>query len=153
VGEAYQFTLINAHLKSKRPVPGADQAEMRLAEARQLRARVLELLRDKEANVLVVGDLNDTPNAKPVRAVIGRRPKRLVDLRPAEQPGAEGQRRVVWTVYYKTEDAFDRFDYLLASPGMAREWRPAGTRVLAWPGWGKASDHRPIIAEFTARDE
>ena len=153
IGAGYQFTLINVHLKSKRPVPEADQAEMRLEESRKLRARVLELLRKKEANLLVVGDLNDTPNAKPIKTVIGRQPKRLVDLRPAELPGAKGQRRIVWTSFYKTEDAYDRFDYLLASSGMVREWSPAGTRVLAWPGGGKAADHRPIIAEFTARDE
>ena len=37
VNENYQFTLLNVHLKSKRPVPQASEAEMRLSEARALR--------------------------------------------------------------------------------------------------------------------
>lgn len=114
---------------------------MRLEEAWKLRELVLERLRDKEAKLL-----NDTPNAKPIKTVVGRRPKPLVDLRPCALPGAKGQRREVWTVYYKNEDAYDRFDYLLVSPEMAREWRVARTRVLA-------SDHHPIIATFSGRDE
>jgi len=93
VGPEYRFTLINAHLKSKRPVPEADQAEMRLKEARKLRELVLGRLRDKEANLLLVGDLNDTPNPKPIKTLFGRRPKQLVDLRPGELPGVKGQRR------------------------------------------------------------
>ena len=36
---------------------------------------------------MVVGDLNDTPNAEPIRGLIGRRVPRLVDLRPLEGKG------------------------------------------------------------------
>lgn len=37
VNANYSFTLLGAHLKSKRPVPQGDEAEMRLEEARLLR--------------------------------------------------------------------------------------------------------------------
>ena len=36
---------------------------------------------------------------------------------------------------------------------MAKEWKPEGTYALTLPNWGVASDHRPIVAEFSAIDE
>ena len=162
VNENYQFTLLNAHLKSKRPVPQASEAEMRLREARALRKIVEARLKvDANANILVVGDLNDTPNAEPIRDLIGRRVPRLLDLRPFERNGDQLPhptnpkyltRRVSWTSHYGLEDSFSRFDYILASKGMARELDRAGTRVHAMADWGVASDHRPVVARFVASD-
>ena len=162
VNENYQFTLLNAHLKSKRPVPQASEAEMRLREARALRKIVEARLKvDANANILVVGDLNDTPNAEPIRDLIGRRVPRLLDLRPFERNGDQLPhptnpkylpRRVSWTSHYGLEDSFSRFDYILASKGMAKELDRAGTRVHAMADWGVASDHRPVVARFVASD-
>ena len=162
VNENYQFTLLNAHLKSKRPVPQASEAEMRLREARALRKIVEARLKaDASANILVVGDLNDTPNAEPIRDLIGRRAPRLLDLRPFEQNGDQLPhptnpkylpRRVSWTSHYGLEDSFSRFDYILASKGMVKELDRAGTRVHAMANWGVAADHRPVVARFVAED-
>ena len=83
VNSRYRFVLFNAHLKSKRPVGFADQAAMRLDEARVLRRLVVKRLNaNPDENLLVVGDLNDTPNTDPIKDLIGRRAPRLVDLRP-----------------------------------------------------------------------
>ena len=62
---------------------------------------------------------------------------------------------VTWTYYYGTEDSYSRIDYILISPGMAREWIKKGTEtyVLALPNWGVGSDHRPIVAAFEAEDK
>ena len=129
---------------------------MRLAEARALRRIVAEkLTANPKANVLVVGDMNDRPNAAPIRELIGRRKPRLVDLRPferREQGLGAGPRRVTWTSFFRTEDSFSRFDYILASGGMAREMDRRGTYVHAMAGWGLASDHRPVVARFMAED-
>ena len=83
-----------------------------------------------------------------------------MDLRPFERNGDKAPstnrylpRRVTWTAYYGREDSYSRFDYLLASPGMVRELVREGTYVLATPDWGVASDHRPVVATFTDRDE
>jgi endonuclease/exonuclease/phosphatase (EEP) superfamily protein YafD len=35
---------------------------------------------------------------------------------------------------------------------MAREWQAEGTHIVMIPEWGTASDHRPIVARFTASD-
>jgi len=161
VAPGYSFTLINAHLKSKRPVPHADEAALRLAEAEALRKIVEQRLTvSPNLNLIVVGDLNDAPDTRPVKTVIGRGKRKLADLRPFERNGDKAPstdryppRRVTWTTYYGREDSFSRFDYLLTSSGMVRELVREGTYVLTTPDWGVASDHRPVVATFTDHDE
>jgi len=159
VNDDYQFTLLVGHLKSKRPVGIADQAQMRLAEARALRKIVeTKLKANANENLLVVGDLNDKPNSPPIRTLIGGRSPRLLDLRPYELSDSDFadllnvRRRVVWTMFFRTQDDYNRFDYILASRGMNRELDRKGTYVYAMPRWGEASDHRPVVARFVAKD-
>jgi endonuclease/exonuclease/phosphatase family metal-dependent hydrolase len=158
VNTNYSFTLIAAHLKSKRAVAQADEAEMRLEEAKLLREAVdARLAANPSANLVVLGDFNDTKDSASAKAVIGRGKQKLVDTRPAERNGdnAPGRepRNVAWTHYYAKEDSYSRVDYLLVSPGMAREWVADGTYVLTLPNWGVGSDHRPIVATFEAEDK
>jgi len=157
VNPDFRFTLIAAHLKSRREIPEADQAELRLEEARQLREKVDAVLAARpDANLVVLGDFNDSPNSPSTRAVIGRGRFKLVDTRPAERNGDSGlaarrgwePRTVTWTHYYGVDDTYSRIDYLLLSPNLARCWRKAETYVLALPNWGLASDHRPLVAAF-----
>jgi endonuclease/exonuclease/phosphatase family metal-dependent hydrolase len=161
VAPRYSFTLIAAHLKSRRPVPVADEADLREQEAIRLRAIIDQRLAAQPGiNLVVLGDFNDTPDSPPIKAVIGRGRTRLVDTRPAERNGDTDPnpnprfppRNVTWTHYYGKEDSYQRIDYVLASPGLAREWDPTGTWVLTLPNWGTASDHRPIRARFFAED-
>jgi endonuclease/exonuclease/phosphatase family metal-dependent hydrolase len=161
VNARYTFTLLNAHLKSRRPVSYADQAGMREQEAVLLREKVEAILaRRPAANVIVLGDFNDTKNSPAVRTIAGRGAKALTDTRPAERNGDTvgsprpdwDPRRITWTYSYGVEDSYERIDYIFLSPGMTREWEPGGTFVLALPNWGLASDHRPIIAAFHAAD-
>lgn len=156
----YRFTLIAAHLKSRREVPEADQAELREQEALALRAIIdARLKADPALNLVVLGDFNDTRDSPSLKTLIGRGALALVDTRPAESddaprgpPGTARSRQVTWTYYYSREDTYSRIDYILLSPGMAREWLVRGTRVLRRPGWGVASDHRPIAARFLGED-
>lgn len=162
VNTNYSFTLIAAHLKSKRPVPQADEAELRLEEAKVLREKIdARLAVRPDANLVVLGDLNDTKDSPSTKAVIGRGKHKLVDTRPAERngdnsPGANhplDARNVTWTHYYAKEDLYSRIDYILLSPGLAREWVTNETYVLSFPNWGLASDHRPLVATFEAADK
>ena len=162
VNDTYKFTLLNAHLKSKRPVPEASQADMRLSEARELRRIIEERLKaDPNANLMVVGDLNDTQDQPSIRTLLGSKAPKLVDLRPCEHNGDRIQhpqsakfiqRRVAWTSFYWKEDSYSRFDYLIASAGMNRELRREGTFVHAMADWGLASDHRMVVGEFFTED-
>ncbi len=89
VNDRYTFTLIGAHLKSKRTVPEADESELRLEEAKLLREKVDAILTAKpDANLVVLGDLNDGYNSRSTQAVIGPRgEEQLVDTRPAQAHG------------------------------------------------------------------
>ena len=158
----YTFTLMVAHLKSRRPVPAADEADLREQEGLILREKIEARLRDSpNANLVVIGDLNDVKDAKSTRAVIGRGKLGLVDTRPAERNGDSEagsnsrnvSRNVTWTHFYGKEDMYSRIDFLLLSPGLAREWVKNETYVLALPNWGVGSDHRPIVATFEAEDK
>ena len=162
VNTNYSFTLLVAHLKSKRAIAQADESEMRLEEAKLLREKVDACLAARpNANLVVLGDLNDTKDSASTRAVIGRGKYKLVDTRPAERNGdnapspnpAWEPRNVTWTHYYGKEDSYARIDYVLLSPGMAREWVTNDTYVLTIPNWGVGSDHRPIVATFEAQDQ
>jgi endonuclease/exonuclease/phosphatase family metal-dependent hydrolase len=162
VNSNYAFTLLAAHLKSKRPVPAEDEADLRLEEAKLLRENIeIRFAANADANLVVLGDLNDAPDAPATKTVLGRGRRKLVDTRPAERnsalpPGlgpSATPRAVAWTHHYAREDSYARIDYILLSPGMAREWITSETYLLAAPNWGVASDHRPLVAEFEAEDK
>ena len=162
VNTNYSFTLMTAHLKSKRAVAQADETELRLEEAKLLREKVDAILSaNPNANLVVLGDFNDTKDSASTKAVIGRGKRKLVDTRPAERNGdnapspnpAWEPRNVTWTHHYGKEDTYSRIDFLLISPGLAREWLTNETYVLALPNWGVGSDHRPLVATFEAEDK
>jgi endonuclease/exonuclease/phosphatase family metal-dependent hydrolase len=150
------FTLIAAHLKSRRPSPLADEEEWRYEEAAALR-RVIDarFAQDPAQNLVVLGDLNDLQDSKPVRAIMGRGTTRLFDTHPAERNGEDASvaggrepRRITWTHYYAKDDDFSRIDYILLGRGMRDRWLKEETYILATPNWGLASDHRPLVAGF-----
>jgi endonuclease/exonuclease/phosphatase family metal-dependent hydrolase len=163
VNDRYQFTLLGAHLKSRRPIPDADEGEMRLEEARLLREIVEQkLAANPRANLVVLGDFNDTYNTKAIKEIVGLGRNKLVDTRPAERNGDNqpnpanprfSPRNITWTHYYGVEDSYSRIDYLMLSPGMAREWVTNETYIPAIVNWGIASDHRPIVATFAAENQ
>jgi endonuclease/exonuclease/phosphatase family metal-dependent hydrolase len=156
VSPGYGFTLITAHLKSKRPVPEADESELRLEEAKVLRNILDKTLAARpDANVVLAGDFNDNKDSVSLKAVMGRGRFKLLDVRPAErngdsEPAGRLDRNITWTHYYGKEDSYSRIDYILLSPGMAREWIPGESFVLSIPNWGIGSDHRPVAATFQA---
>jgi endonuclease/exonuclease/phosphatase family metal-dependent hydrolase len=162
VSDRYAFTLITAHLKSRRAVATADEGDMRLAEARLLRELVdARLAANPKANLVVLGDFNDVYDSLAAKEVIGRGANKLVDTRPAERNGDNlpndnpryNPRNITWTHFYGKEDSYSRIDYILVSSGMARELVSDETYVLALSNWGAGSDHRPLVATFTAQDQ
>lgn len=145
VNDHYTFRLMTAHLKSKRFSPFG-QTEMRRNEGRLLNKNVRRMLEDNPAlNLLVVGDLNDTPGSAAIREVIGK-PHSLVDLRPADAFGD------VWTHIFYPEDSYERLDYALVSTNMLREVSTGKCHVVRSPLTYQASDHRPVVSVFRARD-
>ena len=151
VGSDYKFVLFSAHLKSMRQVAIAGQSEMRLGEARVLRRLIEKRLEaNSNENILLMGDLNDAPSRDPIKVLMGSRSPKLVDLRPSEKKVGDELRRITWTHFYKKEDQYSRLDYIMASRGMARELESA--YIYITPDWGVASDHRPVVARFVAKE-
>ena len=161
VANHFRFTLIGVHLKSRRPVADADEADLRLEEAKVLR-RILDqhFQADPDVNLVVLGDFNDVPNSPSTRAVMGRGKFRLFDTRPAERNGDSGTdpenhhppRTIAWTHFYGVDDTYSRIDYILLSPAMKRHWLAEGTFIPTVPNWGIGSDHRPVAASFTLKE-
>jgi endonuclease/exonuclease/phosphatase family metal-dependent hydrolase len=157
VNSNFSFTLIAAHLKSRRPVPEADETEMRLEEAKALRKIIdADLAANPRANLIVLGDFNDNPNSASTKEIIGRGRTKLIDTRPAERNGDDAPnenpryepRRITWTHHYGVEDSFSRIDYIMLSPNFAHQWVTNETYVLSISNWGVGSDHRPLVATF-----
>src|SRR5687768_12120888 len=158
----YTFTLITTHLKSRRQVAEGDEAEMREQEAILLREKIDALLnRNREVNLVVLGDLNDVRDSKSTRAVLGRGRNALIDTRPAERNGDNlpnpipryDPRNITWTHFYGKEDTYSRIDYVLVSPAMAREWVKDESYIFTAANWGLASDHRPVVVGFRAENK
>ena len=161
VNANYALTVLAAHLKSKRAVAWADEADLRLEEAKLLREEIdARLTANPEVNLVVLGDFNDGKDSASTKAIIGRGKHKLVDTRPAERNGddvpspnpRQDPARIAWTYFYAKEDVYSRIDFILLSPGLAHEWVKEETYVLATPNWGVGSDHRPIVATFNAAD-
>ena len=157
VAANFTFTLIAAHLKSRRPVPDADEAEERLAEAKILRGIIDDhFAGNPNARLVVLGDFNDVKDSDAIREIVGRGKFRLTDTRPAERNGDNAPsensnfepRDVTWTEFYGKEDIYTRMDFILLSPALARDWLKAATYIPTIPNWGVGSDHRPIVAAF-----
>jgi len=154
----FTFTLIAAHLKSRRPVPDADEAELRLQEAKILRGIVDEHFKtNPDARIVVLGDFNDVKSSASTREVIGHGKFKLADTRPAERNGDTAPnpnpryepRNVTWTHYYGLEDTYSRIDYVLISSGLSSHWVKKDTYIPTVANWGVGSDHRPIVAAFS----
>jgi endonuclease/exonuclease/phosphatase family metal-dependent hydrolase len=157
VATNYTLTVLGAHLKSKRAVAEADEKELRFQEAKLLREKIdARFAADPNVNLVVIGDFNDTKDSPSTKVVIGRGKNKLIDTRPAERNGdnvpnenpAWEPRNITWTHHFGKEDTYSRIDFILISPGLAKEWLTNETYVGTIPNWGVGSDHRPIIATF-----
>jgi len=158
----YTLTVLAAHLKSKRAVAEADEKELRFQEAKLLREKIdARFAENPNANLVVLGDFNDSKDSPSTKVVIGRGKNKLIDTRPAERNGdnapnenpAYEPRNITWTHHFGKEDTYSRIDFILISPGLAKEWVTNETYVGTIPNWGVGSDHRPILATFEAENK
>jgi len=145
----YRLRLIGLHLKSKREVPEADQAMMRRNEAQLARLHVDRILKeDPSVNLIVYGDLNDTKNEAPVRALRGRyrSDTYLTAINVEDQYGFR------WTHYWNYADTYARLDFVLASKGMRLEIDKKKSYIPHGADWILASDHRPLVVIILPKD-
>jgi len=145
----YHLRYVGLHLKSKREIPEADQALMRLNEARLAREHIDHIFeKEPGTNLLVTGDFNDLRIEPPVKALQGRfgRDDYLTSLMLDDQYGFR------WTHHWSFADSYSRFDYMLYSKGISKEIDRDKSHIYHWDGWDKASDHRPLVVNLLPVD-
>ena len=148
----YTLHLVSAHLKAKVHHYRYSQADMRRLEARQLRYLINDILKNEpEANILVVGDMNDTFDSKPISIIrdFEQPPeRRLLDLRPLDVDGFS------WSHWWDEQDSYARIDYTLCSKGLLPEIVFEQTRIVSkTPTWMVASDHRPLLVTIETKQK
>lgn len=132
ISRTKKLTVLVNHFKSK--IGGGEAKREKQAK------RVAEILRERfgaglRGNFVVAGDLNDSPDAEPLRP--------LVKLKGLENVVTRLSAPEQWTHYYKKEKAAEQLDYLLLSPDLAKrnkdrrptiERRGLGTDIKIYDG-------------------
>lgn len=145
----YRLRFVGLHLKSKREVPEADQALMRLNEARLAREHIDRIFEEEPGtNLIVTGDFNDLRIEPPVKELQGRFGSAgyLTSLMLADRFGFR------WTHHWGFADSYSRFDYVLYSKGIAAEIDRDSSFIHHWDEWDTASDHRPLVVRIVPED-
>jgi predicted extracellular nuclease len=139
--------VVNLHLKSKRgdeslfgPVqpPGRRTEEQRLEQARSIRTFVEKLQKvEREAAIIVLGDLNDHEFRPPVRELEGEILANLVDEVPLTE-----------RYTYNFRGNSQVLDHILVSASIAEKASPEIDIVHVnadFPAAQRASDHDPVV--------
>lgn len=140
------FSVFVVHLKSKRTERKDDpeSAQQRALETEAVRDLVLSRYPDPaKSRFMVVGDWNDTPGTRTVKALQKRGNTVIGEL--AEAIDSRGQ---VWTHFYRREATYSRIDYLLVSPGLKPFVTPNSARIWDGPRTADASDHRAVFVQL-----
>jgi endonuclease/exonuclease/phosphatase family metal-dependent hydrolase len=146
IGEGDVLRLLGVHLKSKRDVPEADQAEMRRHEGELLRRHIDGILAGEPGvQLLVFGDFNDYWNEPAMRAVRGAGGEAGGELRAVALADMDGQE---WTHYWSFMSLYSRIDFVLHSSAMGR--RVVGERSFLYgpADFADASDHRAMVVRI-----
>lgn len=148
--------LLANHLKSKYR-GGDDRRKAQATEVRRILGERYDLANQR---VVVLGDLNDTPESDPLSPLLSL--PGLTDVLASPAGPAAGSR---WT--YRFRDDFNQIDYILASAPLAAALTHAGVERRGMPpetlagsnagvssfpgitGWRNAgSDHAAVFADF-----
>lgn len=141
-----EVTLFILHLKSRftdrsdDPLSGVRRA----GEAEALRDRVLQRCPNPAAaQFLILGDFNDGPNSRPLRALQQRGKTQIGHALTATDSRGE-----TWTHRFRKEDSYSRVDYVIVSPALRPKVADGRARILDLPATADASDHRPVSVKL-----
>ena len=144
--DAGELAIFVVHLKSRYTDEERDpQSQARRAgEAVAIRDRVLRQFPDpSQAAFVIVGDCNDSPGSRPLRALMRRGQRPIAEILPAADSRGE-----TWTHYYRKEDVYSRVDYILVSPALKPSVIGGVTTILDHAEVAVASDHRPLRVQL-----
>ncbi|MGV3663014.1 MAG: endonuclease/exonuclease/phosphatase family protein [Prosthecobacter sp.] len=138
---------LGVHLKSKRDVPEADQAEMRRNEARLLRQHIDSLFtREPGAAILAYGDFNEHRNEPAIADIIGSPRTGETAMLDILLRDAEGE---VWTHFWDEADTYSRLDYCFTSRLLRPHIDQRASFIYSARDFDKASDHRPLVLKIS----
>lgn len=133
---------VGLHLKSKRPLKYLDQASIRLQEARLAKNHCNTILQaDPSAQLILYGDINDTPRT-PTLSILRGRSHSKHHLKDIFVKDSRGQ---LWTYYWAYQQQYTRFDYVFTSRSATPLVNLKKSYLSDLEHWNQASDHRPII--------
>lgn len=143
--EGLEVRFIGVHLKSKRPIPEADESLMRRNEAHLLRLHLDKIIGANPAEKIVVyGDFNEHRHEAPIVDIVGeaKPPAGLFELHLRDS------RKETWTHYWKDADVYSRFDYIFFSRTLSKYVDRRGSAIYDVPDYYDGSDHRPVVAKI-----
>jgi endonuclease/exonuclease/phosphatase family metal-dependent hydrolase len=143
------WRLFVVHLKSPLTEEAADPGaeKRRTAEARALRDVILKRTADPGTMFLVAGDFNASTDSRVMAAFATRGDSPISTVVHAVDSRGE-----TWTHRQVSSDRYERFDYLLASPGLLPRVR--GGRAVIHDGAAvlEGSDHRLVWVDLAMED-
>ena len=143
VNNSYDFVLTGLHLKAGR---GERNEGMRLGQIKFLKGQFNRFLNENPAtNLLVVGDLNSTPDSREIQTLLeGENGAAFVDPLAGTS-----------TYSHPSDSPFWRIDHILPNKNMAEELVPESVQVkqlLPEEEQQKVSDHLPLMAKFIVNE-
>ncbi|HEX5652827.1 MAG TPA: endonuclease/exonuclease/phosphatase family protein [Chitinophagaceae bacterium] len=158
--EGEEIWILPNHFKSKFGGNNSASQNKRMEQAKRTAAIYKQLIADGHKNVIVLGDLNDTPNSNPLQPLLANTTLKEISDHPNFDPGEFPGKGT-----YGLGNDNNKIDYLLLSPALFSRITTCGLfRKGAWPGispkrWTVydelekelhvASDHHVVWCEIT----
>ena len=122
------ITVLVNHLKSKGFGRPADSNSKRQRQAEAIAGIYRDLIAAGQDRVVVLGDMNDTPDSAPLAPLLTGTDLRDISTLPAHADGG-------FAGTYGGSGARNKIDYILLSPALASKVRGSGVfRSGMWPG-------------------
>lgn len=130
------ITIINNHFVSKKG--GATSDNQRIQQAQTVNGFVKSALaKEAKSNVIVLGDINDTPESATLEKLAGSELKSLMSLVPIADR---------YTYIFKGNK--ELIDHILVSPQLLRSAAVEILHINNGDNTQKASDHDPIVSRY-----
>ena len=147
VTPTFDLHFVGVHLKSKREITEADQAQMRRNEARLLRKHLDSIFtKEPGARILAYGDFNEHRNEPAISDIMGSPRTSDTAMQDVWLKDVDGE---VWTHFWDAADTYSRLDYCFASRLLRPHLDYRKCYIYSARDFDKASDHRPLVIKIS----
>lgn len=147
ITSTFDLHCVGVHLKSKREITEADQAQMRRNEARLLRKHLDSIFaQEPGARILAYGDFNEHRNEPAISDIIGSPRTSDTAMQDVWLKDKDGE---VWTHFWDAADTYSRLDYCFASRLLRPHIDHSRCFIYSARDFDKASDHRPLVLKIS----